>query len=78
MELMVAGQKLIRKPLIDNDWSNEYTEDVRGFARIGYNWKGMLPSTLPNSTGGFDKCKKCDAAGADDCKYKSAFRTSWP
>jgi hypothetical protein len=78
MEGMIAGQKLIRKPLVDGDWENEYTQDVRGFARIGYKWNGSLPSVLPSSTGGFDTCKKCDAAGADDPTYKSAFLTTWP
>jgi hypothetical protein len=78
MEGLIAGQKLIRKPLIDNDWENEYTEDVRGFARIGYNWSGSLPSSLPASTGGCDSCKKCDGSESDDPQYKSAFPSTWP
>ncbi len=78
MEGLIAGQKLIRKPIIDRDWENEYTEDVRGFARIGYNWNGNLPSGLPSSTGGFDACKRCDAPGSTDSKYKSTFSTTWP
>jgi hypothetical protein len=78
MEGLVAGQKLIRKPLIDGDWENEYTGDVRGFMRIGYNWDGSLPSSLPGPTGGFSGCKPCDKAGASDPKYSSAFSTTWP
>lgn len=78
MEGLVAGQKLIRKPLVDGDWENEYTGDVRGFMRIGYNWDGSLPSSLPGPTGGFGGCKPCDKAGANDPKYSSAFSTTWP
>ena len=78
MEGLVAGQKLIRKPLVDGDWENEYTGDVRGFMRIGYNWDGSLSSSLPGPTGGFGGCKPCDKAGAKDPKYSSAFSTTWP
>jgi hypothetical protein len=78
MEGLVAGQKLIRKPLVDGDWENEYTGDVRGFMRIGYNWDGSLPSSLPGPTGGFGGCKPCDKTGANDPKYSSAFSTTWP
>ena len=78
MEALVAAQKLIRKPLVDGDWEYEYTTDVRGFARIGYGWNGSWPSSLPDSTGGKDKCKKCDAPGAKDAKYGRAFAINWP
>jgi hypothetical protein len=37
---LVAGQKLIRKPIVDGDWDNEYTGDVRGFMRIEAHRKG--------------------------------------
>ena len=78
MEGIVAAQKLIRKPFVDGDWENEYTGDVRGFTRIGYNWDGSLLSGLPGPTGGFGGCKPCDKAGAKDWKYSSAFSTTWP
>lgn len=78
MEGLVVGQKLIRKPLIDGDWENEYTGDVRGFMRIGYDWSGQLPSTLPGPTGGFSSCGPCKAAGANSAAYSSAFDTTWP
>ena len=78
METLVAAQKLIRKPFIDGKMKYEYTTDVRGFARIGYDWNGSLPSSLPDSTGGFDKCKKCDAPEAKDAKYGRAFAINWP
>ncbi|MFO1513960.1 MAG: RHS repeat-associated core domain-containing protein [Verrucomicrobiota bacterium] len=78
MEGVVAAQKLIRKPLVDGDWENEYTGDVRGFMRIGYDWNGSLPAGLPGPTGGFGGCKSCDKAGAKDPKYSAAFGTTWP
>jgi hypothetical protein len=80
MEGLVAGQKLIRKPLVDDDWENEYTGDVRGFMRIGYNWDGSLPSGL------LDRLLRLTLASASHAtnparmtpKYSSAFSTTWP
>jgi RHS repeat-associated protein len=78
MEGLVAIQKLIRKPIIDGDWEYEYTGDVRGFMRIGYDWNGSLPSSLPGPTGGFSGCKPCDRIGSADLKFRTAFMTTWP
>jgi len=78
MEALIAAQKLVRKPCIDGDWEYEYTGDVRGFARIGFNWDGSLPTDLPGPNGGFGKSTPCDKPGAHDPKYRSSFPTTWP
>jgi RHS repeat-associated protein len=78
METLVAGQKLIRKPLCDGDWRYQYTGDVRGYMRIGFAWNGELPAELPGPTGGFSGCKACDKPGWNDPKYKGPFSTTWP
>jgi len=79
MEVMVAAHKLLIKPFIqikqNEKFENEYTSDVKGWARIGYNFNGSLPSGLPKSTGGYNKkCKKCDKS---DSKYNKAFSIRW-
>ncbi|HRT59254.1 MAG TPA: RHS repeat-associated core domain-containing protein, partial [Candidatus Paceibacterota bacterium] len=78
MEALVAGQKLIRKPVCDGDWRYQYTGDVRGYMRIGFAWNGKLPAELPGPTGGFSGCKACDKPGWNDPKYKGPFSTTWP
>ena len=72
-EGLVAGQKLIRKPLVDGDWEGEYTRDVVGFTRIGYRWTGLLPDDVPGPTGGFSHCEPCEASPRTE-----ALPTTWP
>ena len=61
MQSMILGNKTILKPLwqtvSDEPYEWQYTDDVTGFANLGYDKD--LKGELPPSSHGYGDCKKC-------------------